>query len=128
MLKKHFACILRVALLAAFINVLAPTISYLLAASAGKQVVEICTSFGLKKVLLEPAPGQARQSGHEHEQSARCQFCLASLDAAAFILPSSPPLSLVPTSGAPIIASAIPPEARKRWAEGRPRAPPAVPT
>ncbi|MDP5238197.1 DUF2946 domain-containing protein [Uliginosibacterium sp. 31-16] len=123
MLKKHTACILRVALFAAFINVLAPTVSYLLAASAGKQVVEICTSFGLKKVLVDPASGH---SDHGHGQSARCQFCLASQDAVAFILPPSPALSVVPKPGAPISTSATPTDVRKRWAEGRPRAPPAI--
>ncbi|MBS1207943.1 MAG: hypothetical protein H6R19_341 [Proteobacteria bacterium] len=124
MLKKHIACFLRIALLAAFVNALVPTVSYLFAASTGKQVVEICTSFGLKMVLLEASEHPFEPAGHE--QNIRCQFCLASQDAAAFILPLVAPSPLVLHVSAPGFAVSFPPEVRKRWPEGRPRAPPVL--
>lgn len=122
MLKKHIACILRIALLVACINALAPTISYLFAASAGKQVVEICTSFGVKRVLLDTA--ETPSAPTEHEPSVRCQYCLASMDAAAFILPPAAATPGCLHFSTPVFSAVFPPDLRKRWPEARPRAPP----
>jgi len=121
MLRKHIARLLRIALCAALINAFAPTISYVLAASAGKNVVEICTSFGLKKVLLDTG---SDTPASEHVQDVRCKFCLASMNAAAFI--TLAPMNAAPAEHAPAIAtgSLTPPASPSPWPDARPRAPP----
>lgn len=63
------------ALFAVLLNALAPTLSYAMAAGKSMAVVEMCTSFGLKKVLVS-------QSGDESDTSAahdikHCPFCLS---------------------------------------------------
>lgn len=63
-----------VALFAVLLNALAPTLSYAVAADKGQSMVEMCTSFGLKKVAV-PKGGEADTSdaqGFKH-----CQFCLS---------------------------------------------------
>lgn len=123
MLNRQFVCILRAALLAAFINALAPTISYFLALSEGKQVVEICTSFGLKKVVLDT---NSESHPSHQEQSVYCQFCLASQSAAAFALPPAVPQPAVASYAVPAFELPTATDARERWREGRPRAPPVL--
>lgn len=64
-----------VALFAVLLNAIAPTLSYALAAGKSMAVVEMCTSFGLKKVLVA-------QGGEESDTSAahgvkHCPFCLS---------------------------------------------------
>lgn len=121
--NRPLVCFLRVALLAAFINALAPTISYFVALSEGKQVVEICTSFGLKKVVIDT--GSESHPSHQ-EQSVYCQFCLASQSAVAFKLPPAVPQPPLANFAAPRSEQQFAVDARRRWREGRPRAPPVL--
>jgi hypothetical protein len=60
------------ALFAVLLNALAPTLSYAMAADEGGAVVEMCTSFGLKKVLVSGAGGEDTSSAHGFKH---CQFC-----------------------------------------------------
>ena len=122
MLRKHFACVIYAALLAAWINALAPGVSYLFASAAGKEVVEVCTSFGLKKVQLD-VPADPLSAKHDP----RCQFCLASLDAATISHPPAvPPHRLVHDSPARALLRP-PPAAQGHERANRPRAPPSLP-
>jgi hypothetical protein len=64
-----------IALFAVLLNALAPTLSYAMAVGKGGAVVEMCTSFGLKKVEVPRTDGEADTSaahGFKH-----CQFCLS---------------------------------------------------
>jgi len=63
-----------IALFAVLLNALAPTLSYAMAAGKGMAVVEMCTSFGLKKVLVSNTDGSDSSStqGIKH-----CPFCLS---------------------------------------------------
>ncbi len=60
------------ALFAVLLNALAPTLSYAMAADKGGAVVEMCTSFGLKKVLVSGTGGEDTSSTHGFKH---CQFC-----------------------------------------------------
>lgn len=124
MLKKHMVRLLKLALCAALINALVPTVSYVLASSSGKHVVEICTSFGLKKVVLQT--GQETPAS-EHSPEIRCQFCLASQDAAAFITPDTVHISAAGIDAVLAARPLDPPVSARPWPDGRPRAPPASP-
>lgn len=64
-----------VALFAVLLNALAPTLSYAMAAEKGGAVVEMCTSFGLKKVEVPRMGGEADTSGAQAFE--HCQFCLS---------------------------------------------------
>ncbi|GAB4063592.1 hypothetical protein GCM10028811_37690 [Uliginosibacterium sediminicola] len=113
---------LRIALCAAFINALVPTLSYLFAVSAGKQVIELCTSFGLKKIVVDVGREDsvpAETSGHQM----RCQFCLASQDAATLI--AAPVQELSPArQRLPLRVQLTSPGQSKPWPPSIPRAPP----
>lgn len=61
-----------IALFAVLLNALAPTLSYAMAAGKGGAVVEMCTSFGLKKVLVSGTGGEDTSSTHGFKH---CQFC-----------------------------------------------------
>lgn len=61
-----------IALFAVLVNALAPTLSYAMAVSKGGAVVEMCTSFGLKKVLVSGTGGEDTSSAHGFKH---CQFC-----------------------------------------------------
>ena len=63
-----------IALFAVLLNALAPTLSYAMAADKGVSVVEMCTSFGLKKVEV-PKDGEADTSAAQAFE--HCQFCLS---------------------------------------------------
>lgn len=63
-----------VALFAVLLNALAPTLSYALAAGKGTAVVEMCTSFGLKKVLVSQNDGGDTSTAHGIKH---CPFCLS---------------------------------------------------
>jgi len=63
-----------IALFAVLLNALAPTLSYATAAGRGLSVVEMCTSFGLKKVAV-PKDGETDTS--DAQGLKHCQFCLS---------------------------------------------------
>jgi Protein of unknown function (DUF2946) len=124
MYRRQLMCWLRIALCAAFINALVPTLSYLFAVSTGKQVIELCTSFGLKKIVVDVGgedSAPVAPSGHQ----IRCQFCLASQDAAMLV--AAPAVHVQPSERQrPLLrAQLAPPGQRKAWPPSIPRAPPA---
>ncbi|MEN9491835.1 MAG: hypothetical protein RJA63_2284 [Pseudomonadota bacterium] len=119
MLQKHIACVIYAALLAAWVNAFAPALSYFFASAAGKEVVEVCTSFGLKKVQLD-SPADSSSGGHD----VRCQFCLASLDAVSFSHTATRQ-ALLPREADSVGSPAHAFPVRQRHAPShRPRAPP----
>lgn len=125
MRRERFHDLLTIALVAALINALVPTISYVLARSQGVQIVEVCTSFGIKKVALDAAGRPVEHQSPAH--GAHCQFCMAAQDAAAIptlpTLPGHPVLVAFDGSicGKPLARPAT------SWLQARPRAPP-IPT
>lgn len=111
------------AALTLLLNALAPTVAYALAAQSGLPVVELCTSFGLKKARLLSAesslPAETASDDNSH-----CGFCLASQLAG---LPPSPAFS--GPSALTVARSALPPAAlaanqASLWLAAQPRAPP----
>ncbi|MGB0129061.1 MAG: DUF2946 family protein [Rhodocyclaceae bacterium] len=122
MRRAHVAGLLRIALVAALINALVPTLSYVLARSQNLQVVEMCTSFGIQRVLVDVAGGPADPKSPS--QSPHCKFCMSAQDAAAV----AAPLLLAPKSiqyacSGPVSAG-CPPRKAPVWPQARPRAPP----
>lgn len=63
-----------IALFAVLLNALAPTLSYAMAAGKGVAVLEMCTSFGLKKVPVSGTDSEDTSSTHGFKH---CQFCLS---------------------------------------------------
>lgn len=111
-----------IALLAVLLNALAPTLSYALAAGKGMAVVEMCTSFGLKKVLVSQNDGGNTSSTHGIKH---CPFCLSadSPPAPADISAAAP----APTD-APLLAvrdRQIVPDPLLSWSAAHKRGPPA---
>ncbi len=113
------------ALFAVLLNALAPTLSYAMAAGKSMAVVEMCTSFGLKKVLVS-------QSGDESDTSAahgikHCPFCLSAdqtpppLAAASSAAPIPPDTSLAVADGRPFV-----PDPLLFWSSAHKRGPPAL--
>lgn len=90
-----------VALFAVLLNALAPTLSYAMAAGKGGAVVEMCTSFGLKKVLVSNTDGSDTSStqGIKH-----CPFCL-SADSTPPVLVEQSATLFVPPETALVVAS-----------------------
>jgi hypothetical protein len=70
-----------IALFAVLLNALAPTLSYAMAAGRGAAVVEMCTSFGLKKVVVSKAGEESAPSAMQGIQ--HCPFCLSADSASA---------------------------------------------
>lgn len=73
----RFSTLRRFALLALFamvFNALAATVSYAMAAGKGLVVVEMCSSFGLKKVLISTTNGDTQ---HSAPAAKHCPFCLS---------------------------------------------------
>jgi hypothetical protein len=123
MLKKHIACLLRLALCVALLNALAPTASYLLAAWQGKPLAEICTSFGVRKVAV--GGDQDRHVAEKHIQTAECAFCLSCHGAVALIQPAAFKAHTPFAAQAPAPSVSDPFVPRRRWSDSPPRAPPA---
>jgi len=67
------------ALLAALLGTLTPTISYGVSAAKGERVVEICTSMGAKRIVVN-AEGQATGQSPEAGLHGHCTYCLPGQD------------------------------------------------
>jgi len=117
---RHF--LLHAALFAALLHGFSATASYLLAAVNGTKVIEVCSSFGLKKVVVgetgepvNPADGMGKPY---------CDFCAAGFMGVA--LPALRPLPVLTR----VLASASQREPervlrfKRMWVEQSPRAPP----
>ena len=113
-----------VALFAVLLNALAPTLSYAMAADKGGAVVEMCTSFGLKKVLVSGTGGEDTSSTHGFKH---CQFCpsagtpppTSAEQAAAVFVP--PQTVLVVASGRQIVRNPL-----LFWSASHKRGPPSL--
>jgi hypothetical protein len=57
----------------------APTVSYLLASARGLQVIEICSSFGIKRITLDASGSPIDPQPASPESQSHCSFCIASL-------------------------------------------------
>lgn len=91
--------------LACFVLVVAPTVSYLIASARGVQVVEVCSSFGVKRITLD-AQGRPLDAPPDASHApSHCSFCVASLDPC---VPS--PAALAPHGQFPVADA--PPEPR----------------
>lgn len=111
------------ALFAVLLNALAPTLSYAMAAGKGMAVVEMCTSFGLKKVLVSQNDGGDTSTTHGIKH---CPFCLSA---------DSPPPALAERSATPFVAPdilqivgsdrQIVPDPLLSWSAAHKRGPPA---
>jgi hypothetical protein len=66
-----------VALAAILLNAFAATVSYAVAAGAGLSVVEMCTTFGLKKVAVSNANGDGGSQAPLDHGVKHCPFCLS---------------------------------------------------
>ncbi|MDP2878434.1 MAG: DUF2946 domain-containing protein [Sulfuricella sp.] len=113
-----------IALFAVLLNALAPTLSYAMAAGKGGAVVEMCTSFGLKKVLVSKTDGSDTSSTHGIKH---CPFCLsadstppvpAEQSATLFV---SPETVLVVASGRQIVHNPL-----LSWSAAHKRGPPSL--
>ncbi|WP_018610353.1 DUF2946 family protein [Uliginosibacterium gangwonense] len=74
---KHSLGLLRIVLCAALLSALAPAAAQAFATLRNQQVVELCTSFGFKKVVL-PQPVEEGQDNASHHDGPFCGFCLGS--------------------------------------------------
>lgn len=122
MRRAHLAGLLSIALVAALINALAPTISYVLARSQNLQVVELCTSFGIKKILVDAAGEPAGQEAPSHNP--HCQFCMAAQDATAVTIAFALAAKPIFFARSGLICSGCAPRPTPAWLQARPRAPP----
>lgn len=75
MLHRHSLGLLRIVLCAALLSALAPAAAQVFATLRNQQVVELCTSFGFKKVVL-PQPTEEGQDTASHHDGPFCGFCL----------------------------------------------------
>lgn len=75
MLQKHSLRLLRIVLCAALLAALAPVAGHLFASMRNQQVVELCTSFGFKKVVLITQNTDQSPSTLQHD-GPFCGFCL----------------------------------------------------
>lgn len=75
MLYRHRLGLLRIVLCAALLSALAPAAAQVFATLRNQQVVELCTSFGFKKVVL-PQPAEENQDTASHHDGPFCGFCL----------------------------------------------------
>lgn len=114
-----------IALFAVLLNALAPTLSYAMAAGRGGAVVEMCTSFGLKKVVVSKAGGDGAPSvahGIKH-----CPFCLSADSVSA---PPGGGVSALPTAAgavsAVVSASSIIHDPLLSWSAAHKRGPPVL--
>ncbi len=111
------------ALVAMTLHAVAPTLAYAMAASRGLAVVEMCTSFGLKKVLVAQSGGENRPAAESAVK--HCSFCLS-----GDITPSLPPAAtLGELSAQPVLllAGATPadiPDPLLGWFAAHKRGPP----
>lgn len=120
---RHMRRYALLALCGVLFAVLAPTVSYALAASQGGAVVEMCTSFGIQKVKLPQDAGQGGQSSGDQA----CPFCLFAHSAAPLPGPQAMPGPIA------LIAAGVPPrraaatcDHNLSWFAIRSHAPPAL--
>lgn len=111
-----------IAVFSALLHGLSSTASYLLASEDGKRVVEVCSSFGVKQVLVD-AQGEpvAPDDGYG---KLYCDFCAAgSMWAVLTTLPLLTPSEL--TTAFPGTEASPSLRIKRMWTEQVPRAPPA---
>ena len=76
-----------IALFAILLNALAPTLSYAMASPAERKlIVELCTSYNLKQVLVGETPDSSQPEAFKH-----CPFCLSGIQT-----PPAPPIAATP--------------------------------
>lgn len=120
-LMRRFAWI---ALFAVLLNAIAPTLSYVMAAGKGMAVVEVCTSFGLKKVLVSQNDSGDTSAAHGIKH---CPFCLS-----ADPTPPAPAkhaaVAFVPAEKSIAVATALPAihNPLLSWSAAHKRGPPAL--
>ncbi|WP_084607531.1 DUF2946 domain-containing protein [Sulfuricella denitrificans] len=96
------------ALFAMVFNALAATVTYAIAAGKGVVVVEMCSSFGLKKIAISTTSGDTRHSPSSVPTAKHCPFCLSPDHATVvFQTADSPP---------PIFISVFLPSVMAAWA------------
>jgi len=112
-----------IALFAVLLNALAPTLSYALAAGKGVAVVEMCTSFGLKKVLVSQNDSSDPSAAHGIKH---CPFCL-SADTPPAPAGSSATLFATPVTALVVVsARQFVPDPLLSWSAAHKRGPPTL--
>ncbi|PXW98085.1 hypothetical protein C7444_103179 [Sphaerotilus hippei] len=79
------------ALLAALWGAVSPTVSCALAVAAGVDVVEVCTSFGVKRVAVSSPVPPDPDHGRVSDPIAHCGYCVGVAPGGAVLAPSLPP-------------------------------------
>lgn len=114
-----------IALFAILLQALAPTLSYAMASGKSMAVVEMCTSFGLKKVLVEQGGGESDTSaahGVKH-----CPFCLSADQTPPAPLDATPVAIVPPPVLLAIIRSPqFVPDPLLFWSAAHKRGPPSL--
>ncbi|GAB2179883.1 hypothetical protein DLREEDagrD3_01060 [Denitratisoma sp. agr-D3] len=99
MRRTFFLLASRLALLAALLGALTPTISYGVSAARGEHVIEICTAMGAKRIVVN-AEGQPTGKTSEAGLHGHCNYCLpgqdAQLLATVAVVDFTPPQVLTP--------------------------------
>lgn len=113
-----------IALLAVLLNALAPTLSYAMAAGRGGAVVEMCTSFGLKKVVVSRAGEESAPSAMQGIQ--HCPFCLSADSASPLPRAASAQPALPGVAGAAVPVSSIIHDPLLSWSAAHKRGPPVL--
>lgn len=112
-----------IALFAVLLNALAPTLSYALAAGKGMAVVEMCTSFGFKKVLVSKTDGSDSSATHGIKH---CPFCL-SADTPPAPAGHSATLFAAPVTALVVVSNrSFIPDPLLSWSSAHKRGPPSL--
>ena len=121
-------CCAWIAIFAALLGALAPTVSRAAASdAAGRLLVEVCTAAGTHWIVLDRTAvddAAARGGGERAFSIDRCPYCVAQAGAAALPAPTAAlPLAVPGRTPLPLVAE-VAPRPRQSWSPSQPRAPP----